>query len=106
MGFARMAHSYYRDVNVRTSPPASPEEKTTYHVYFYSSVIAGIMLVFIAVGWWIYAQSKTHILEGVIAGLKPNQSIFAIQDDIYLRSVQRNLDSDCVVCDGKTFAGR
>jgi hypothetical protein len=29
----RMAHSYYRDVNVRTSPPASPEEKTTYRLY-------------------------------------------------------------------------
>jgi hypothetical protein len=93
----KMAHSYYRDVNLRTSPPASQEEKSTYRVYFISSVVAGIALVFIAVAWWIYAQSKTHILDGVITGLTPNARMFAVEDGIYLQSVHKDIGSGRVV---------
>jgi hypothetical protein len=44
-------------------------------MYFMASTTVGIMLVFIAVAWWVYAQLQTHTLEGVIAGLNTHQTI-------------------------------
>jgi hypothetical protein len=89
----RMAHSYYKSVNQRTTPPASPEEKKTYRLFFIASISVGIVLVFTAVGWWIYAQLQTHTLEGTIAGLDTSQTIITVEDDVYLRTVERDVGS-------------
>ena len=89
----RTAHSYYKTACERVTPPVSPEEKKTYQMYFMASTIVGIMLVFIAVAWWVYAQLQTHTLEGVIAGLNTNQTIIMVEDDIYLRAIEKEVGS-------------
>jgi len=89
----RMAHSYYKSINERTTPPASPEEKKTYRMFFIASISVGIVLVFTAVGWWIYAQFQTHTLEGTISGLETSQAIITIEDDVYLRTNERDVGS-------------
>lgn len=83
------AHLYYQEVILRTDPPAQLEERKVYRRYFVASFVAGIVLVFMSVGWWIYAQLQIHAFEGVIVGLKPYQFITATEDDVYLRAVQR-----------------
>lgn len=95
----RTAHSYYTRVCERSSPQASPEEKKTYQIFFHVSVAAGTLLVFTAVGWWIYAQLQRHTLEGVISGLDTTQTIITLQDNIYLRSVERDAGSGMRVKD-------
>lgn len=86
----RTAHSYYKSVNERATPPASVEEKNDYRLYFRISFSCGIVLVFLSVGWWIYAQLQQHTFQGVIVGLKINQQIVATDDELYYRDVRRN----------------
>jgi len=87
----RTAHSYYLGVNERSSPPASQEEKNDYRFYFRLSIVCGTLLVFLSVGWWIYAQLQQHTFQGVIVGLRENQQIVADDDDFYYRAVQRDV---------------
>lgn len=86
----KTAHNYLQGVIRRTDPPAHKDERTVYRQYFITSLISGIVLVFISVGWWIYAQMQIHAFEGVIVGLKTNQFITANEDDMYLRAVERD----------------
>jgi hypothetical protein len=65
----RTAHSYYKGVCERANPPAAPDEQKTYRLFFLASMTAGILLVFTAVSWWIYAQFQKHTIEGVITEL-------------------------------------
>lgn len=87
----RKSHIYLQNVMTRTDPPAEKDEKVVYRRYFFSSVVSGIVLVFISVGWWIYAQMQIHAFEGVFVGLETNQYITAKEDDVYLRPVQRDV---------------
>lgn len=85
----RTAHSYYSRVNERINPPASPTERHDYRFYFHLSIVCGTILVFLSVGWWIYAQLKQHTFQGVIVGLEQDQQIVAADNDLYYRAVQR-----------------
>jgi hypothetical protein len=86
----RTANNYFQNVIKRTDPPADKEEKQVYRRFFVASIIAGIVLVFVSVGWWTYAQMQLHAFEGVIVGLRSDQFITAMEDDVYLREVQRD----------------
>lgn len=99
LSITRTAHSYYADVNKRTSPQASDEEKKAYRRYFYLTAYCGTVLVFISVGWWMYAQLQKHTFEGVILGLNPDQSIAATADDVYLRFSTRDAGEGRVIRD-------
>jgi len=89
----RKAHIYYQSIIKRTEPPAEVSEKTVYKNYFFASFISGIFLVFISVGWWVYAQLQLHAYEGVIVGLEKHQEIYPINGDVYLKKVQREFGS-------------
>lgn len=95
----RTARGYYRQVSERKDPPATAEEKWDYRIYFHLSVACGIILVFVSVGWWMYAQLQQHAFQGVILGLEPNQQIVAADDDLYYRAVHRDLGNGHVVRD-------
>lgn len=86
----RTAHTYYAKVNERMSPPASAEEKQDYRLYFRLSIACGTVLVFVSVGWWMYAQLQQHAFQGVIVGLELEQQVVAADDDLYYRAVQRD----------------
>lgn len=87
----RTAHGYYANANERVTPPASAEEKQDYRTYFRLSMACGMVLVFLSVGWWMYAQLQAHTFEGVIVGLEKDQQIVATDDDdLYYRAVQRD----------------
>lgn len=86
----KKSHTCLQEIVKRTDPPAEEDERAIYKQYFKASMISGIVLVFISVGWWIFAQMKLHAFEGVIVGLKTNQIIAANEDDVYLRAVQRD----------------
>jgi hypothetical protein len=86
----RIAHVYYEGVSRRAEPPALPEEKRTYRMFFMAAVVCGIILVFVSVGWWIYAQLNRHTFEGTIIGLSLDQQIVATEDDLYYRETMRN----------------
>lgn len=82
-----MAHRCYR--NIRKEPKASEKEKKCYMMYFVSSFVAGLLLVFISVAWWMYAHIAKHTLEGRIIGLEQNQILQAYTDNVYLRTAER-----------------
>ncbi|MET3131143.1 cbb3-type cytochrome oxidase subunit 3 [Oxalobacteraceae bacterium GrIS 1.11] len=95
----RTAHSYYARVNERLSPPASAEERQDYRNYFRFSSLFGMLLVFVSVGWWIYAQLQAHTFQGVIIGLEQDQQIVATDDDLYYRAVQRDAGNGHLIRD-------
>ncbi|MEC5161631.1 MULTISPECIES: hypothetical protein [unclassified Janthinobacterium] len=86
----RTAHSYYAHVNERLTPPALAEERQDYRNYFRLSIVSGLLLVFLSVGWWMYAQLHDHLFQGVIIGLERDQQIVPADDDLYYRAVQRD----------------
>lgn len=88
------AHLCYSQVLRRVSPPASEIEKADYRSYFRLSIRVGIVLVFISVAWWLYAQwksDKDHAFQGVVIGLEINQSLVASEEDFYTREVSRKV---------------
>jgi cbb3-type cytochrome oxidase subunit 3 len=87
-----MAHKFYRKVNLRSNPEASAAEKKCYQIYFVSSFVAGIILVFISVGWWMYTHGKKHTLRGAIVGLGVKQILIPVDDDLYMREHLRDID--------------
>lgn len=95
----RTAHSYYARVNERVTPPASAQERQDYRNYFRLSIAAGLVLVFLSVGWWMYAQLHEHTFQGVIIGLDKDQEIVAAEDDLYYRAVQRDAGHGRVIRD-------
>jgi hypothetical protein len=86
-----MAHRCYRKVNLRSNPEASSEEKRCYQIYFVSSFVAGLLLVFISVGWWMYTNVAKHTLRGAIVGLGIKQKLIPVNDDLYMREITRNI---------------
>ncbi len=95
----RTAHSYYARVNERVTPPASAEERQDYRNYFRLSIVSGLVLVFLSVGWWMYAQLHDHMFQGVIVGLEKDQQIVPADDDLYYRAVQRDAGLGRVIRD-------
>jgi hypothetical protein len=95
----RTAHSYYARVNERVTPPASAEERQDYRNYFRLSIVSGLVLVFLSVGWWMYAQLHDHMFQGVITGLEKDQQIVPADDDLYYRAVQREAGFGRVIRD-------
>ena len=95
----RTAHSYYAKVNERLTPPTSPEERQDYRNYFRLSIACGMVLVFLSVGWWMYAQLQEHTFQGVIIGLEKDQQIVAADDDLYYRAVQRDAGNGRLIRD-------
>jgi hypothetical protein len=88
------AHQCYSKVLQRVSPPPSEAEIADYRSYFRLSIRVGILLVFISVGWWLYAQWKTdkdHAFQGVVIGLEINQNLVASEEDFYTREVSRKV---------------
>jgi len=94
-----MAHRCYRKVNMRTDPVASPEEKKCYKLYFLSSFVASLLLVFISVSWWMYAHVAKHTLRGVIIGISSDSQIFTESESMYLRKTEKTLSSDIRLTD-------
>lgn len=84
-----MSNRCYKEVNLRTEPEASDVEKKCYRIFFISSFIASILLVFISVGWWMYSRIEKHTLQGIIIGLQPSQTLVPYTDDIYFRTIER-----------------
>ncbi len=88
----RKAQLSYRSICERSKPPPSREEMKTYQIYFYTSLTAGIVIVFVAIGWWIFQQyERNHILAGQILGFETDQVVTTRDPDIFLRS---NLTKD------------
>jgi len=87
----KKAHLYFQAVITRADPPAEDIEKVVYKNYFVTSFVCGIALVFISVGWWVYAQLQLHAFEGVIVGLEQNQEIYPIDGEIYLKKINRDI---------------
>lgn len=94
-----MAHRCYRKVNLRTEPEASAEEKKCYKMYFLSSIMASLLLVFISVSWWMYAHAAKHTLRGAIIGLESTSKILAESDYMYLRKTEKTLADDVRLVD-------
>lgn len=88
--FIKMSHSYLITAMKRTDPPAEKFEKKLYERYFYASMIATFILSAVSVTWWIYSQNQLQTFQAVIQGVKISQTIVANENDIYLRTVQRD----------------
>jgi cbb3-type cytochrome oxidase subunit 3 len=84
-----MAHKRFKKVNMRKDPVATIEEKKCYKMYFIASFAASLLLVFISVGWWMYAHMSKHVLRGTIYGFQEGHSLIAYNDDIFIRERQR-----------------
>lgn len=85
----RTAHGYYREAITRTNPPASTEERRTYRFYFLCSVWTGLVVMALAIGWWLYANWRGgNFYQVAILNLKDNEGISA---DYFTKSVQRPL---------------
>jgi hypothetical protein len=87
----RTAHGYYHDAITRADPHASVEERRTYRFYFLCSVWAGLVVMTLAIGWWLYANWRgSNFYQVAILNLKDNEMISA---DYFTKSVQRPLVS-------------
>ncbi len=83
----KTAHTY--NVEIANRPKeAPPKERNIYLGYFVGTVAVGFILVFISVGWWIYAQLQSHVYEFVIKDLRINQYIHA--SDGYMQDQKRD----------------
>ena len=72
----RTAHRYYREAITRTEPPASPEERRTYRFYFLCSIWAGLAVMSLAIGWWLYANWRgNNFYQVAILNLRENEGI-------------------------------
>jgi len=88
--FTKKAHGYVQTLMKRTKPPAEEYEKRLYGRYFITSMVATLVLTSVSVAWWMYAQMQLHTFQGVIQGVNMAQTIVANENDVYLRTVQRD----------------
>ena len=81
----KRTREWYFEANTRKQPLASDYEKKIHGRTYIASYVTGTTLVFIAVGWWVYAQLQTHTFKGVIEGVNPKTQIYTSQENVYLR---------------------
>ena len=87
MFVTRTARGYYNEVSTRTAPAASREELRAYRFYFICSIWAGLAVMALAVGWWVYANWRGgNFYQVAILNLKSDERISA---DYFTKSVQR-----------------
>jgi hypothetical protein len=87
----RKAHRDLQSVIRREAPPADDIEKSFYRKIHTASLVSGIILVFISVAWWVYAQFKIHAYSGVIVGLNPNEIVYSVNGDMWSRTVNKRV---------------
>lgn len=92
MVITRWAYKIYRRANLRTDPPASAKEKSTYRYYFIATASFGMLLVIAAVTWWWINQPSIYVFRGEIVDLKDHQEIDSF--DFYLKEETRTIEAE------------
>jgi hypothetical protein len=92
-----MAHKRFKKVNMRKDPVATDDEKKCYKIYFVASFAASLVLVFLTVGWWMYAHASKHVLRGTIYGLREGHMLVVHNNDIFMRESSRSAHENKIV---------
>jgi hypothetical protein len=74
----RSAHKFLAEACRRTDPPATIEEIKTYRMYFAGVTVSSILLVLVAIGWWMYYHTRgTYTYQIAITDIREKVTIDA-----------------------------